>query len=583
MPTTPDALSPAAVLAWSGPQEMNKGRSYVADLDELTAQPGPAGLTLTGTAYGQEAYQVQATLRGGQVVRGQCSCPVGGGGHCKHTAALLTRYSAAPQDFGALLSLVDALKDQTAAKLRKLVGELLLAAPELTAMVCTPPGAAASDDADQPPQVAALPAMFRAIKNNYHSDWQYDEEGLDTSGPDSVLNEADELWDDRPEQALAICLALIDQIEAAHETWADADDGPFADLMSGAVSGLATLVAEDRLNEQGRTRAVSTLLGLENLADLAGNEDFGDYAEALRPPERAELRTLLQQWHDNARDHRRAPFARALLQLVPRAEQTPETRETLLLSSHDPYEAAEFYLSDDPRPGAHERLKGYLVQTKSHISLEPLLEPFEATGTGGLLEEILTARIRNTGRPGHLTPELKWLFRRYVASGRQSEALELAKAGLLAAPSVAWEESLRQVSSDWVGDWNSVYRVLRVQSAGQNAVLQLLLDGHHEPGEAEAYDREHGVHLAPQLRHALAKRLGHDPASRDRAVQIVLELANTHIQRRGRKHYQAAAEQLTTLTDLLGPEAARERVAGLAEANRHLPSLRDELRRAGML
>ena len=351
-----------------------------------------------------------------------------------------------------------------------------------------------------------------------------------------MLDEADSLWDDQPEQALAIYLALVEQIETAHETWADADAEPFADLMSGAVSGLATLVAEDRLGEPGRTRAIKTLLSLEHLADLASNEDFGDYAEVLCPPEHAELRALLQQWHDNAREHRRAPFARALLQLIPRAEQTPQAREALLLSSRDPYEAAEFYLTDDPRPGASERLQNYLLGQKAHLSLEPLLATFEAQGAEEVLETVLTGRIRNTGgRPGRLSPELAWLFGRYVSSGRQTAALELAKAGLLAAPSVAWEGLLRQVSRDWASDWESVYRVLRVQSSGQNAVLQLLLDGHHDLSEAEAFDREHGGQIAAQLRHTLATRLGHDPATRDRAVQIVLELANAMIQARGRK------------------------------------------------
>jgi uncharacterized Zn finger protein len=583
MTSTKERLTPEAVLAWSGTQELNKGRGYVADLDDLMSQPGSAGLTLTGSAYGQEAYRVQAVLRGGQVSRGQCSCPVGGGGHCKHIAALLTRYSAAPQDFEALMSLDEALKDQTAAQLRKVIGELLVAAPELTALVCTPMDMNESG-ADQPPQVATLPAMFRAIKRSYHSDWQYNDEGLDTSGPDGVMDEADELRDGQPEQALAIYLALVEQIESAYETWADADDEPFADLMSAAVSGLATLVAEDRLDERDRYRAVSTLLNLENLADLASNEDFGEYAEALRPSERAELRALLQQWHDNAREHRRAPFARALLQLIPRAEQTPEAREALLLSSRNPYEVAAYYLTEDPRPGASDRLRHYLVEVQAYLSLEPLLATFKTKGAEGALETILVGRLQKSrSGPGRLSPELEWLFGHYVSGGRREQALELAKAGLLSAPSVAWEGLLRQVSLDWANDWSSVYRILRVQPNQQNAVAHLLLNGHHDLSEAEGFDREHGGQISGSLRHALAIRLGRDPATLDRAVQIVLELANALIQARGRKNYQAAAGQLMTLTDLLGLEGGRERVARIAEANRHLPSFLDELRKAGLV
>lgn len=579
-----ERLTAEATLAWSGTQELNKGRGYVADLDDLSSQPGPAGLTLTGSAYGQEAYRVQAVLRGGQVSRGQCSCPVGGGGHCKHVAALLTRYSTAPKDFQALLSLDEALKDQTAAQLRKVIGELLVVAPELMALVCTPAGVTTESGADLPSPVSVLPAMFRAIKRNYHSDWQYNDEGLDTSGPDGLMDEAAELWEGRPEQALAIYLALVEEIETAYETWADADDEPFADLMSGVVGGIATLVAENRLDEADRSNAVNVLLNLENLADLASNEDFGDYAEALRPPERAELQALLQQWHDNAREYRRAPFARALLQLIPRSEQTPEAREALLLSSHNPHEVAAYYLTEDPRPGASDRLRDYFVEVQANLSLEPLLTTFTAHGAEGLLETILVARLKKSrGGPGRLSPELEWLFGHYVAGGRREQALELAKAGLLAAPSVAWEELLRQVSLDWVSDWNSIYRVLRVQSTQQNAVAQLLLNGHHDLSEAEGFDREHGGQISGSLRHALAIRLGRDPATLDRAVQIVLELVNTLIQARGRKNYQAAAGRLTTLTDLLGLEGARERVARIAEANRHLPSFLDELRKAGLV
>src|SRR5262245_38798024 len=44
-------------------------------------------------------YRVEATLAGGRVVEADCSCPVGGGGSCKHVAAVLLAWLHDPGDF----------------------------------------------------------------------------------------------------------------------------------------------------------------------------------------------------------------------------------------------------------------------------------------------------------------------------------------------------------------------------------------------------------------------------------------------------------------------------------------------------
>lgn len=589
-PATPEPLTLAAVEAFVGVKEVQKGRSYVDDLDDLTSQPVTAGLLLRGTAYGQESYTVQATITGGssnesRVLSGRCSCPVRSG--CKHIAALLTRSVQRPGDFRKLLPLAEALAGLNTTQLHALIEQMLLAAPELQELVQDSAAQPAGDTATvqtlmvqtsavQTPLARNIPALFLKVKRVYHSGWQHGEEGLDTGELDEVLGEADALLETQPEDALAVYLQMIESTEDAHATWADDDDEAFDDLISGAVDGLLELVSEDKLSGELRAHVVQVVMQLENPLLLARSDDLADFASALTDTERAALQTLLQKNHDGSRDYWRSAYARALTRIIPASQQTPAQREALLLEGRDTRQIAEFYLKSQD-PGAPGRLVDHLSK---HGRLDELFGLFEEHSAEDLLEQVL---LRRGSRAGPLNSEGQWLFERYLTTGRRAQATDLARAGLLASANLGWETLLRQVSTDWPGEWKPIFKTLQVQPRLRNQVLHLLLSGDHPLSEAETFDRQQAEHLNTELRITLAARLAEHRATLGRAAEIQLQVTERLIGQRGAKHYAHAARLLGALADWLSKEEAQQQIMAVAQRHRNLPSFQRELRTAGLI
>jgi uncharacterized Zn finger protein len=596
MPAPSKSLSPRAVEAWSGATEIQKGHSYIRNMTALTAEPGPGGAVLRGVARGRELYQVQATISGGTVARASCSCPVGGGGHCKHAAALLSRYAQSSGDFVALRPLNETLGSLNTEQLQTLIGQMLLLAPHLRVLVDALAGRGQVGSATG--KVSTIPALFTQIEADYgHRDdgydqWNdWDDEGPDTTALETVLDEANAQRDTKPAAALAVYLQMISSVETAYETWADADEGAFDHLLMEAIGGVMALVSGDRLAEPGRTDAVEALLALENPYLLTQTSQLTDFAAQLQPSEYAALKHLLQQLHDHSRErHIREQVVRALLKLVPVNQQTPAQRESVVLSSGNLEEITEYFLGSEA-PGARERLSSYLQS--SFQPLEPIFGLIENHEAGDLLEEVIQARLLRRGSPGELSAESHWLFVRLAGSGRIEAAAALAERGLLSSADPRWEALLMSVSEDWARDWPRLLAAMTKQRALCDAVLKLLLTGAHELSEAMSFDLQYATHISSARRAQLAEALTQHsevqsaetqhPETRLRAAEIRFELAERLVAVRGRANYQEAAEQLKMMAALIGPAQTAEKIRGLVRTNSHLAALKEELRRAGLL
>src|SRR4029078_8348309 len=82
------SLTRQAVRDWVGDHEIAKGRPYAESAVSGTVRVGD---TLKASVQGtrDRPYKVRLTRRNGRVAGGDCSCPVGDGGWCKHAAAVL--------------------------------------------------------------------------------------------------------------------------------------------------------------------------------------------------------------------------------------------------------------------------------------------------------------------------------------------------------------------------------------------------------------------------------------------------------------------------------------------------------------
>ena len=99
------------------------------------------GATLKARCHGSQGgpYRLEVTLNAEGVAHAHCSCPVGGGGYCKHTAALLLTWLERPDQFAEREEPDAALERRSKAELIALVKQMLRQEPELEWLLETPP------------------------------------------------------------------------------------------------------------------------------------------------------------------------------------------------------------------------------------------------------------------------------------------------------------------------------------------------------------------------------------------------------------------------------------------------------------
>jgi len=144
MPDLPQ-LTEADIRRWTGEESFKRGQRYFGQGAIL--HPRRAGLMLKAQCQGSRSqpYRVQVTLEPKRIASGDCSCPVGGGGHCKHVAALLLAWLDDADAFVDVEDMVTMLDRRSKAELIALIGKMVERYPDLEMMIELPaPGEAGS-------------------------------------------------------------------------------------------------------------------------------------------------------------------------------------------------------------------------------------------------------------------------------------------------------------------------------------------------------------------------------------------------------------------------------------------------------
>src|SRR5206468_9646453 len=109
------------------------------------------GQMIKGLCRGQQPYRVEVTFDGNAIAAAACSCPVGGGGHCKHVAALLLYYRDHPDAFVEVEELEPALERRSKGELVALIRRMIRRVPELELLLDAPlPGYTNGELPDDP-------------------------------------------------------------------------------------------------------------------------------------------------------------------------------------------------------------------------------------------------------------------------------------------------------------------------------------------------------------------------------------------------------------------------------------------------
>jgi len=130
-----ETIRESTIRNWVGDTSFSRGQKYYRQKALFNLQREDT--ILKGFCHGSSPvpYQLRLVVSGPQIKEGMCSCPVGGGGHCKHAAALLLSWLHEPETFPEVAPLADVLNQLDKPALLQLVQEILTLHPELEEMV----------------------------------------------------------------------------------------------------------------------------------------------------------------------------------------------------------------------------------------------------------------------------------------------------------------------------------------------------------------------------------------------------------------------------------------------------------------
>lgn len=148
----------------TGATSFGRGRSYFNR--GRISHPRRQGNTFKADCQGSRAqpYRVEITLGPDGIAGGGCSCPVGGGGHCKHAAALLLAWLNKPEMFIELSNRETKLAQLSKEELITLVGKMLDRYPDLEMLLELPVPTPADTQAPLEPET-----IRRQVQHAFHS------------------------------------------------------------------------------------------------------------------------------------------------------------------------------------------------------------------------------------------------------------------------------------------------------------------------------------------------------------------------------------------------------------------------------
>jgi uncharacterized Zn finger protein len=575
-------LSEADIHGWTDPRSFGRGQRYYHSGHIIN--PRRQGDTLKARCIGSrpQPYRVEITLGRDGIAYGECSCPVGAGGHCKHAVALLLTWLHESSTFTVVEDLKTALERLSKSELIVLIQRMLDRYPDLETVLELP---IVGETEEAPPVNADV--IQRQAQGAFagigYDDW------VDVRSIADQLLQLVDIGDDYVEigqwrDAATIYQTVMDEALDGYGMLHD-ETGYLNEVVDRCVEGLeGCLVAtEDPFR---REMLLQALFHVYRWDMDFGGIDMGYRApdiilELATPEEKRQVSAWVREAlsSDGSRWARQA-YGHLLLQL----------EEAWL----DDQAFLQFCRETGRREDLVERL---LVLDRVEEAIEVarrandyellcLADVFLAQDHSDLAERLIRERLRST-RDRHLTG---WLKERALARGDQEEALALAEGLFWERPSLRGYEELRTLARP-LERWNDL-RAAILSRLAEEEKRTLLIEIHLEENEVD-----HALEILEQMRGTPRRRWAVDhlilqvaqAAEEERpreAIRLYKEAAEQLIARRGRGNYAVAASYLTRARDIHGrldeTWAWTTYIAELRASNPRLRALKDELNKAGL-
>lgn len=578
-------LTESEIRHWTDEASYRRGVGYFEGGQIL--DPRLQGRTLKARCLGSapRPYYVEVTLGEGGIAAGQCSCPVGAGGHCKHAVALLLTWLDDRDAFIAVETLEVALEKRSKAELIALIRHMLARDPDLETLLELP---MVSESDGAPPVDAAL--IRRQAESAFYGfdpgDWgaagsaaqQLD--GLVEIGGQYAARER---WRD----AAAIYRTVI---ESTLEHFGEMDDeeGVLIGVVNDCVSGLgACLEATSNLAErEGLLRALFDVYRWD--VDFGGIDMGYEATDFMLEGTSAEEKARIARWVRDAlptgdtwsAGWHREVYGGFLLQLE--AEELDD--EAYLRICRETGRLLD--LVDRLLDLGRVEEAAAEVRAAADYDLLQAADVLVAHDQEELAEQLVRERVPHSQD----LRLLEWLKDYASAQGDHAEALRLAEL-------LFWKRSSLQGFQEVAG----LARSLHTWPALRDAILARLVEKGQYPllttiylaeGEIDAalasLEQVHQQPWGGWGAHPLSIEVARaaEEARPRAAIGLYLEQIERLIAARGRGSYAEAASYLQRVRDLMARLGEQHEwqalIVALREHHRRLPALRDELNKAGL-
>ena len=564
------------VTRWTNSTYFQRGQNYY-NIGAIYNQRSQ-GMSIKSQCSGSQAgfYRQEVEFSNKGIKNADCSCPIGGGGYCKHAVALLLTWVNDPDSFTEMESLDSSLEKRSKAELIAIIKEMLEQEPELSSLLELPLLAESNQPLD-------LKAIHRQAEQAFHGndyEWGYAREIKKSLNP--LLNIASVyLANGNAGNAASVHAIVIESILDEQDMALGDDEGSLLGVIYDCSEALGQCL--DTISDgQQRSDILEVLFSAYRWDVMfAGGCGAADcvpdiLVKKTNSDERAEIaewtRGTLPKGDGWSANYHREVWGRLLLEL-----------EADILDD-------EAYLKICRETGRLNDLVKRLLDLKrieevketardaKDYDLWKTLDIFKERKQTLLAEELVSERL-NRIEDSRL---LEWLSKRYEESGNLAGALELEKRLFWERPRVEKYEQLCELGKQ-IERWEHLRTkiIVRLESEKKFDLLVEIYLFEKDVKKAlltlEKVKIRHwgGNALRIEVAKASKEKLPHE------SICIFVEEAERFITRRGRDNYAEAAQYLYEVRDtyrqMNDMQTWEKFMAGLRENYRKLPALQDEL------
>ncbi len=549
------------------------------------------GMTLKADCIGSQPqpYRVEVTFSGKGIATAACSCPVGDGGHCKHTAALLLIWLERPETFVVLEAMDAALERRDKAELIALITQMLQRHPDLDILLEMPN----SEPSPKPVNPAVYRRQIAKLLDREQYQWG-NEIGIGWDLHKMIDTGNAFLRQRNYEAATGLYASVAAEIMEQYESFDD-EEGTLLHVIEMCVVGLGNCLKGEKGRTDLREEIIEAIFGIFSFGMEWGDFDLDEsIPDLLVRHTTTDEQRLLTEWvytHMPPRTHGYMDYQRraygALLQLEgPTVDdatflricretgRTQELVDRLLALGREDEAITEGEATDDRE-------------------LLPMADLFLRHGLPEIAERLVRDRFARTDDIGML----HWLKAQAEARGDTGRALDLTVHLLHRQPSLVTYQEVRQ-HAQALGRWTEM-RPETVAFLKQPKLRSVLIDVALDEGEIDeaitlvldaatalSFGAERTIYGHGADRTLVVAQAAE--ATRPRgALALFQHYAEQCIAGRNRESYRQACIYLIKVRDLYDGLDEYERweryLARLREKHRPLRALKEEMAAAGLV